>query len=181
MYWTHVDRKSYLHVSTHQTYIGKALYEHARECATIAAVACMSSSLLKSSLGPNLLALISIDKTTVALFDKIFLEYNPHMQLTQAISMVHRQIVEAQIVTASSPRLVSQLESQAEDALGTKQVGEFLANVKRMCDGRLFESSLQRLCVPARFIRLFADHTGLRELILAFDEWDRSREDDEND
>src|SRR3989338_1581241 len=79
------SRKSYLHVSTHQTYIGKALYEHALDCATIAAVACMSSSLLKSSLGPNLLALIQVEKRTFDLFDKIFLEYNPHMQLTQAL------------------------------------------------------------------------------------------------
>ena len=78
-------RKSFFHVSTHQTYIGKALYEHATNCATIAAVACMSSSLLKSSLGPNLLALIQIEEDTFGLFKKIFFEYNPHMQLTQAL------------------------------------------------------------------------------------------------
>src|SRR3989338_2477985 len=88
MSWIREPRKSYLHVSTHQTYIGKALYEHALDCATIAAVACMSSSLLKSSLGPNLLALIQVDEGTFDLFDKIFLEYNPHMQLTQALDFV---------------------------------------------------------------------------------------------
>src|SRR3989338_313534 len=85
----HFRRESYLHVSTHQTYIGKALYEHATKCATIAAVACMSSSLLKSSLGPNLLALIPIWKGTRKLFEKIFLGHSSTMQFVRSLHFAH--------------------------------------------------------------------------------------------
>src|SRR3989338_3756828 len=80
------NRPSFTHVSVHQTLVGKALYEHAKSCATIAAVASASYRFMLSSLGPNLVALIDIEKDTIDLVDKIFIKFNHNnMQLTPAL------------------------------------------------------------------------------------------------
>src|SRR3989338_6351764 len=129
-------RESYLHVSTHQTYIGKALYEHATNCATIAAVACMSSSLLKSSLGPNLLALIPIWKDTRKLFEQIFIEHSNTMQFVQRLHF-----------PLTYPFTVR------TDGLSNEETQSFIT--KLISNGSLFSSSLQKIeCFPVSCISL---------------------------
>src|SRR3989338_3710677 len=76
-------RPSYTHPSIHQTYVGKSLFEHAQDFATIAAVASSSSSIMRSSLGPNLLKLIKIDQSSKKFWSDIMIPFNPQMKFSQ--------------------------------------------------------------------------------------------------
>lgn len=139
-------RPSYTHPSVHQTHVGKSLFEHAQNFATIAAVASSSSSIMRSSLGPNLLKLINVDESSKKFWKDVMIPFNPQMKFSQKFR--------------SYCRLENNMITQMIQTMGGTDHDESSSS------SSIFAKSLQQLDVRCDLLPLFEGFTALKSITL---------------